>query len=375
LLKTCCRPSAEFSQKACICPKSNNMKKKLIWILILLVFTDCSPKNTLYESYDHFPELTNLTHQLIKLPPVVSQPMHIVLLETALVITDLKSDHFFHIFNYPGFTYSGSFVRKGKGPGEELFINPFVHKTQDDLIVYQSVNFINTLKFNPASASLEIAKSLEVIGNLIDFQQMFPLGESYIAWNLLDDCSRELLLYDPSQERTFSFGPPLPDYGRQLPLAKQKMISDKIFSVKPDQKKFAALFFYFPILRIYAADGTLLKDARYNNHQQFPEAVISEYRTAALHEKVMINYQKIKSTDQFIYGLYVGKTHGELPEMSDFYHFHDNSAEIHVWDWEGNPVRKLLLDKKIFSFDVSRDDKVLIGSSVNDPDHLFRFAL
>jgi len=49
----------------------------------------------------------------------------------------------------------------------------------------------------------------------------------------------------------------------------------------------------------------------------------------------------------------------------------DVANEIHVWDWEGNPILKLILDRSIFSFDVTPDNKQLIALSIEDVDKLF----
>lgn len=345
--------------------RKNNKMKKLIWI-VLLLFCGCNQEEA-YESFDAFPEETNLKHQLIEIPPVLFQPLHILFLEGALVVVDLKGDHFFHVFSTPDFEYSGSYVRRGHGPGEEVFINPFVHRINETRFFYQSYNFINTITYEAASGSLEVTESLELTGNLIEFQSMFPLGSAFIAINSSDEFLKELMMYDPAEGTTVAFGPPAPDYGRRLSAAQQKMISGKWFSVKLDHTRFAALYGNFPILRIYAADGSVLKETRYNNHQPFPEIAGAETNVN--------NYCYITSTNQYIYGLYIGKTDAELPDTSDLSHFIDYSGEIHVWDWEGNPIRKILLDQQVFSIAVSPDDKVLIGSSVNNLDYLYRYEL
>lgn len=346
------------------------MRNKIIWALLLLL-CGCNPEEKEYETFDAFPGETFLNHQLIRIPPVLFKPMNILLLKDALVVIDFKSDYFFHVFSYPGFTYSGSFVHRGHGPEEETFIHPSLQQTGENQFACQTINFIHRVEYDPASERLAITESLEVPGNLFELQQLFPLGDRYVAWNSSDDFSTELMAYNPSGDKSSSFGAPPPDYGRELSVAQQKMISDKIFSVRSDQTRFAALYYYFPILRIYAADGSLLKETRFNNHQLFPEAAITENRTPLQNNQLMNNYQNIMSTDKHIYGLYSGKTHEERSENnhSDF------SNEIHVWDWEGNPIRKILLDQEIYSFDVTTDDRILVGSSLHHMDQLFRYEL
>lgn len=84
----------------------------------------------------------------------------------------------------------------------------------------------------------------------------------------------------------------------------------------------------------------------------------------------MQNYRKIKSSNRYIYALYIGKTSREISVgLEDF------SNEIHVWNWSGKPVAKILLDRKIFSFDVDANDRYLICASLNSLDELYKYYL
>ena len=64
---------------------------------------------------------------------------------------------------------------------------------------------------------------------------------------------------------------------------------------------------------------------------------------------------------------------GELPDRQSG--LVDFSNEIHVWDWNGKPIKKIFLDKNIFSFCVSPDDKFLICSSLNEIDKFYKYSL
>jgi hypothetical protein len=54
-----------------------------------------------------------------------------------------------------------------------------------------------------------------------------------------------------------------------------------------------------------------------------------------------------------------------LPGVVDF------SDEIHIWKWDGTPVMKLKLNRAVFSFDVTPDNKKIIASSIVDVNILF----
>lgn len=92
-------------------------------------------------------------------------------------------------------------------------------------------------------------------------------------------------------------------------------------------------------------------------------------------DRVMQNYRKIKATNCYIYGLYCGKTIGENNIRFNEEGLNDTSNEIHVWDWNGNPVMKILLDEQIFSFCVSPDDSYIICTSLNSKNNFYKYEL
>lgn len=55
------------------------------------------------------------------------------------------------------------------------------------------------------------------------------------------------------------------------------------------------------------------------------------------------------------------------PGMNDF------SNTIHVWDWNGTPKAKLILDRDIFTFAVSDDDRSIIAVSLEHPECMFQY--
>ncbi|MEA1875738.1 MAG: BF3164 family lipoprotein [Bacteroidota bacterium] len=136
---------------------------------------------------------------------------------------------------------------------------------------------------------------------------------------------------------------------------------------------FAAAYDKFPFLRIYQKNGDLLYESRYLNGQEFPLALVNPNSSQKSFGQIMQNYRKIKSTTEYIYALYIGKTTSEMTKegvgLDDF------SNEIHVWDWLGNPIQKILLDRNIFSFCVANNNKYLICSSLNSIDKLYKYKL
>jgi hypothetical protein len=92
--------------------------------------------------------------------------------------------------------------------------------------------------------------------------------------------------------------------------------------------------------------------------------------------KSLINYyHRIKSTDEYIYALYGGfSVNDHFKEGEEPYVF-DWSKEIHIWKWDGTPVMKLILDRPVFAFDVTPDNKKIIATSLVNVDKLFEAVI
>ena len=48
--------------------------------------------------------------------------------------------------------------------------------------------------------------------------------------------------------------------------------------------------------------------------------------------------------------------------------------EIFVFDWNGKPIRKIVLDRNVYLIDVSRDDSIIYGATVGEDDIEFVYA-
>lgn len=350
--------------------------KKHITIFTILIFIGCERKeDEAFDSFSKFPEKINLIHEEIKTPPVLVSIAETILLDDFFVAMDMKSDTFFYFFSYPSFEYLGGFITKGKGPGEELFINPFIRHIDENTFLYQTMNSINISEFDINTANINIIEKVDLPIELMNLQHLFRLNGFYYGWDITKTTEREFIGYDPVKDDIFEFGPSHPSFEEEIPANMKNRVFEKVLVVKPDKSLFAAAYGKFPILRIYySEDGRLKNEVRFENNQKFPYALIKDDLPETAREKVMQNYWKIDATETYIYALYSGKTHGETSREFQFSP-DDISNELHVWDWEGNPVMKILLDRKIFSFVISPDDDYLICSSLTSMDKLYKYEI
>jgi len=331
----------------------------------------CS-ENYKKESYEFKNEIS-LKRKEIKVPPVLFIVGGMVLTDNFLVTVDIKADTLFRVFKLPDYKYIGGFTSRGNGPDEENFISGYMHHLSGDKFLYGSITSIKTANIDLAKNKIEVIDKISLPVKLLNLNQAFRIGNKYYGISLNRKSTREFVSYNPQTNEISNFGCTYPKVGKKIKSPIRNMILVSTVAVKPDNSHFACVYDKFPILRIYKKDGVLETEMRYLNNQKFPQAFIEKEPLKKQFDDVMQNYRRIKVTNRFIYALYIGKTMGELPSRQSG--LVDFSNEIHVWDWNGKPIKKIFLDKNIFSFCVSPDDKFLICSSLNEIDKFYKYSL
>jgi hypothetical protein len=345
----------------------------IFWLVATLV--GCSTKNqNEWNTFDDFPVTINLSTQKIHTEPVLYSVGGMVLLDSVLITVDLKADTFFRVFKLPLFEHIGGFVAKGQGPNEETFIDPFIKPIFENKFLFQGLTSMNLAKFNNYTNNLEIVKRIDLPSSLMLLNDAIILGDSVIGNRpafFEDDANESFIGYHIVDNKFFEFGGKFPFVKKNLDPSFNNDFFGNYLTIKPDGSAFASVYYFFPILRIYNRNGKIINEVRFNNGQRFPYAFIEKEPTMSDRMEVMQNYFSIKSTNNFIYAMYIGKKEGEMEEGWP----NNRSNEIHVWDWDGNPIKRILLDKKIFAFDVEKNDKFLIASSLESLDAFFKYDL
>lgn len=98
---------------------------------------------------------------------------------------------------------------------------------------------------------------------------------------------------------------------------------------------------------------------------QGPDQIILDFKSTKrkngnifmVDENTRKTYGAPAVTDKFIYLPYSGSRRGERSEEDRFKWRYFNV--IHIFDWKGNPIKRLVLDNYISSITVSEDDKTL----------------
>jgi hypothetical protein len=344
--------------------------KKILYAFTITFLLSCSnQRETKIEIIKEFPHSISITHQQINTPPLLFSIGEMQILDSVLVAFDTKSVYFFKIFKLPNFNYIGEYITKGRGPEEEINIDPFFNKLSGNKFIYKSLNTVKFACFNLNENKLEIIKTIQLPSELLDFSHIFTFHDSIIGgWIYNQLAEKEFVVFSTKEKTMDEFGPVYSNIVDNIPINTRASIFSKVITVKPDNLRIAVVYDKFQMLRIIDNKGILIKEIRFENSTQLPDGMFKGNVRGIDSNKIILHYQRIQSTNKYIYALYSGKSQADFINIEGAT---DIGTEIHVWNWDGVPIVKIRLDKECSSFAVDPNDKFGISSSVYDIDKLY----
>jgi hypothetical protein len=342
-----------------------------IGMLFMLLFACNRPSE---KNYIEFQLEKTIDFTEYRISDIIGMPVDMVVQDDKVIVLDHKSDWFFHVFSVNGFDYLGNMFRRGMGTGEEIFLGMYLRAYGNDAILYQSHNAVKiaTMGFRNERIEGVVVEEYKLPELLSGDNDFFKIKDNIFSSNGACPAAKDFRGYATQTHDIFERGAYLPMTGnRSADPGILQRVSQKLTTVKPTGGLVASVFHRLPILRIYSPG--------------IKKLIVEQYTAdASMNEKIMLNdpdmlrggelisyYYRIKSTDEYIYALYSGANvsehyqEGALPGVVDF------SDEIHIWKWDGTPVMKLNLNRPVFSFDVTPDNKKIIASSIVDVNMLF----
>lgn len=340
--------------------------------LIILFFNGCSRFKE--KDYTEFQSVKTIHLNEYKVPDILGMPADMVVQNDLVIVLDLKADWLFHVFSKESFDLLGNVIRRGRGPREEIFLAPYFRTYGNDRILFQTNYAVKIAKIELSNEGLDL-----VVVDHYDLPEssridtdFFKINDYLFSSTSLRPASQDYFGLCTQTGESF-------EWGELIPLTEKKnvdldllpMIKEKLTTVNLKDKLIASVFHRLPILRIYNFESESLISELQMADASKNENILLKDPNLKRGNELISYYYRIKSTSDFIYALYAGVSvseyykEGEMPQYVDF------SDEIHIWKWDGTPVMKLKLDRPVFSFDVTNDNKRIVASSIVDVDKLF----
>jgi len=331
-------------------------------LIIMLAFGGCKPHSN--REIVVFPTHQKATLSEISIPDVLAMPQNIVILCDNIIIHDALTDWVFKVFSKENFEFKGNLIRRGRGPMEEVDVPYLFRSFGKDAFLFKGTNAIKVANIQEDAGGLH----LNIMNEFVLPAAMLSELDFFLLNNKL--CSSISIKSPEKDFRCFHFNTDsVFEWGEYIPVSKPALPPYQIFylakftTVHPDGSRLAVVYQNLPILRIYCTESGKVLHQLYMADGSKNEELLQRN----LFESGFLTYYwKIKSTGEYIYGLYRGAElsfeEGQIPDFA---------SKIHIWKWDGTPVMSLELNRPIFSFDITPDNKQIIALSIVDVEKLF----
>jgi WD40 repeat protein len=328
-----------------------------------MVFWGCKsgPKNDIID----FPVIKSASLFETEIPNLLAMPQNLVILDDHVIIYDAMTDWVFKVFFREDFEFKGQFIRRGRGPLEEVFVSHLFRGSGDNTLLFQTTSAVKVARIQEGTNGIDLLVLNEhaLPANMLGDSEFFLLNDKVCSSISFLPSEKDFRCYDLEGDSTI-------EWGEFQAISKPANFPpDAVFylakyaSLHPDGKLLAVVYQNLPILRIYCTQtGQILHQLHMANSSENEELIQRNFFETGF----ITYYWQLKSTNEFIYGLFPGaELSFEDEKIPDF------ASVIHIWDWNGNPIMNLKFERSVFSFDVTPDNKQIIALSIVDVDKLF----
>lgn len=282
-------------------------------------------------------------------------PRKMFLLDSNLIICNYSAKYFIYCYSLNN-KLSEGYLKKGRGPNET--IGAFDCGIINGSLLVHDISLKKILTTNIAEILANKSSVLFKKYPVNDFYQQINFTDSihFLAVGIPTTSSKISEVDLISGERINEFGkfsyiPP------EIPLEGCKDAYYSLLFSRPSGGRFVLPYFNTDVIEIYnIKDKTCIA-------VQGPENIKADFkfrrnRRGIYFADITKNTRKAfiggSVTDKYIYLLYSGEL-----EMNG--HGESSANSIYIYDWDGNPIKKLVLNKSASVISVSRDDKLIMA--------------
>lgn len=315
------------------------MRLLLIMAMLLLTGHSFAQQSTDTTIFSAFPSTSKLKLQpIFRQKKIVARRLFLSDSSIYLWNRDGAQDYFFYRFSPEGKQLPGTFIKGGTGAGQVygamsggvlhgmLWTHDFV---LNKLVTASADNRIKEYNVTPSFYSVQLIDSTRLLGTA-------PAG-STARLEMLDLASGAIV------QQYGSLGTPPPG----TPEGAWNQAFESLLLLSPTGNKAVAACRFTDRIELF--DLTTKKSTLIKGPENF-EVAFKPIKVAGVYMMERVTKTRFAfisgyATDRFIYLLYSGLQH-ETPHHSD-------AKYIYVYNWQGNPVKKYLLNNYVMSIAVS----------------------
>ena len=335
-----------------------NIKSIIVFVAFALLFIGCKNKRILNDntlSFSKFPKEDQISFQNIyELKEGVAGILKLV--DSTLIIFNVSEGANYFLYNYSltSGQLSEGYLSEGKGPGEA--IGARMIGVTGNCLWLQDVSLKKILTINKSKAiapnASHIFNEYKVKENhsMIDFKDSlhyFSIGSTQSVFKVQE--------YNLVSDREIKEYAEYNDIPHNISFDSFKSAYQFFIYSKPTGDKFVLSYRFLDAIEIY--DTNTGKDIVIHGPEGYDVKFKPLERGMIRTDETRFAFVNGTVTDKYIYMSYSGSF---CNSDKSYY-----GSSIYVYDWNGNPIRKLVLNRLIDGLVVSENDKILYAYDIN----------
>lgn len=278
-------------------------------------------------------------------------PCQILSVDSTLVICNGmggKTGAFFYNYSLPNKRLSKGYLNGGRGPGEA--ITAFATGIKGNILWSYDITLkrITTIDREKALKQEKNINLKQYPKNEFSYQIAFKDTNTILSvGNLKSKYKIEEI--DLKSEKVIAQYGEFDDIPEAIPFESYKSANAFFILIKPSGKKAVISYRYKDEIEIFDTENH--KSITIKGPEGFDADLDFVPNNAIRNKNTRFAFFNGVTTDKFIYLLYSGNGHES--------EFHDYCNIVYMYDWDGNPIRKIKLNKYVTSLSVAKDDSVM----------------
>lgn len=338
----------------------------LISFILLLSCEErgASDDNILIISDSDFGDYIKLAGEEILFDDIVYKPFKMTLKDSILIVYNVSTEYAYQKFNIKTNKYLGESILIGNGPGEMLYPN-FIQSSDTNLWLYDQQKSIVS-KYDIGSFIKEKHPTPLATITLKDrSEQLSVIRDKIFSFKLNNNL-------DNNRFNIFDLNGTLQSSTGSFPyIDKNKTFEEVIFGFTSDystnfKDRIFLSYRLTDLIEIYDVDGSLIRKIQGADR-------IKPSVKAVRNESVSVAGGTEETRETYFYPANAGEEvfvtySGELYADNVFH-----KRYIYVFDWDGNPLRRYLLDIPIYGTVVDPTNRIIYGFSDEPECHIVKF--
>jgi hypothetical protein len=349
------------------------MKKYCLIILSFLIVSCGSTKEQGESGFDKSYRMDNLEE--FSVPPILLKELKLVATENFLVTYSATKDSIFKVFDNKSLEYLGSFGQRGNGPDDYSPVTSSIIALENDRLFIGNLRFNREIQLSKSVKGSSEKFSAQVIAQAYIPGQIIPLNDGF----KLDDHvfgganrkpNNQIVLFDAEKNQIRTIFP-YPNFVEGMPEETYDILYQRRVSLSKDGKRVVVAYLFFPRILVFDIDqNKVISDVNIDMSPYLNEnfRVMADGRNINARE-FYIYYTDLLLTENRMYAKLQlrGPQNGVDQQVGE--------KELHVFDKEGKPIVRLLLEDWMNNFAITPDDEYIYFWHPEVLDKIFRYKL